>query len=190
MSSEDNSDVQYEDYQPDTIVSVPTQSGWGASPCYSDEDGVTTAGWGSSTTKKKGNDSLLMITILTRFPAVLEDTYASLDELLVDLGNSSSVQVVLKNIHRVQQMTWGEFLHSAMYCDWLHRIILGKEVVTDVDYDFARDVIQLLPGYPNVADFVGRPWSPYEDTYPGRFIDMQQLKHEIMQVILIPHGKN
>ena len=125
-----------------------------------------------------------------RFSAVLKDTYDSLDQLLDDLGDSSGVQMVLKNIHRVRTMTWGEFLHSAMYCDWLHRFILGKEVVTDVDYDFARDVIQLLPGYPNVADFVGRPWSPYEDTYPGRFIDMQQLKHEIMQVILFHMAQN
>ena len=122
--------------------------------------------------------------ILTESSVTLKDTYDSLDGLLTDLGNSSGVQMVFKNLHRVQQMSWGEFLHSTMYSDWLHRIILGKEVVTSADYDFARDLIQLLPGYSDVADFVGRPWSPYEDTYPGRFIGMQQLKHEIMQVIL------
>ena len=80
-------------------------------------------------------------------------------------------------------MSWGEFLHSALYRDWLHRIITGREVVRDADYAFARTIIDILPGLPNRADFIGRPWTPYEETYPGRFIDMQQLKHEIMQVI-------
>ena len=112
----------------------------------------------------------------------MKDTYPSLADLLVDLDTSGGVLLILKNIGRIQKMSWGEFLHSQLYSDWLHRIVTGKDVVSAADYDFARTLIQLLPGYPNRAEYVGRPWSPYEETYPGRFIDMQQLKHEIMQV--------
>ena len=154
MSSGDNSDDPYrEDSDENVAVDTPAFSGWGG--FGQEEEKGSFAGWGNSSPKEKGKIQIDNPSEKRNllFFLVLKDVYPSLTELSADLDTPGDVQLILTNINRVQHMSWGEFLHSALYRDWLHRIITGREVVRDADYAFARTIIDILPGLPNLPSF-------------------------------------
>lgn len=96
-------------------------------------------------------------------------------------------KILFKHLDKVQKLTWGDFLHSVLYDDWLLAFCRGEIEARESDYDMADALLDMLPGFPDSGPTSGRGWSVYEEMFPGRFINMKTLKTEIMQVSF-PHG--
>ena len=118
----------------------------------------------------------------------LKEKYPNLVELEDALGGTfANADDLFSHLSRVQQFSWGDFLCSSLFRCWLMDLAHGVREAKASDYDRAAVLIELLPGLENSGPHPGRGWSPYEETYPGRFINMRTLKNEIMQVHF-PHG--
>ena len=119
----------------------------------------------------------------------MKTTYASLAELEDALGSFTEADTVYSHLARVQKLSWGDFLCSVLFRRWLMDIVYGRREAGDNDYDRTAVLISRLPGLEDSGSLPGRGWNTYEDTYPGRFINMRTLKHEIMQVHFPPGKK-
>ena len=96
--------------------------------------------------------------------------------------DNPKVKILFKYLGKVQNLSWGDFLHSVLFDDWLLAFCRGDITAKDDDYDMADVLLDMLPGYPDSGPTSGRGWSVYEEMFPGRFINMKTLKNEIMQV--------
>ena len=160
-------------------------SGWGDEPPASTLFGG--GGWGSTTPDptweppaEKGLSRTFCF--FSDFVLVLAETYPSLQQLLNDFNDPPCVRTLFDHLDKVQKLTWGDFLHSKFFEEWLLGFCRGDIEAGDSDYDMANVFLDRLPGFEDSGSNSGRGWSVMEELYPGRFINMKTLKTEIMQV--------
>ena len=115
----------------------------------------------------------------------LSDTYPTLESLMQDFADPPRVKTLYHHLDKVQNLTWGDFLHSIFLNDWLLGFCRGDFDADDFDYEMANCFLDRLPGFADSGSVSGRGWSVMEELYPGRFINMKTLKTEIMQVRIL-----
>ena len=98
---------------------------------------------------------------------------------------------ILALIERVNVFTWGEFLNSPIFSNWLQPVISGERFENNDDLQIAAKLCSKLPGL--ISDDEGYTcyqWTVLEASHPGRFLHMRSLKQKIMQVRYTPRGKS
>ena len=80
-------------------------------------------------------------------------------------------------------VSWGEFLNSKIFSQWLIPIVSGHEYGNEIDREVAEFLCEKLPGIAfDEQGFDQYQWSFLEASHPGRYLYMRSLKMRLMKV--------